>query len=155
MFNYFFPERSTYHITMINRLNGHSGRICTAAEKETGLVYGRVTDAWGYDGKTRTYYVCEVKVNFKDLEKAVYQIHDTAYRYKPKYDKHANIIPFISFPKRLYEKLVNYYHWGSLSDACNNLGVAIWIIELTTVRQVQGPKPTHKPKTDTKSKPTI
>jgi len=148
-----WPERSTYHTTMVNRVNAHLRRICTAAEKEMGLVYGRITDAWGYDGKTRTYYVCEIKVNFKDLQKAIYQIHDTAFRYKPRYDKDANIIPVIAFPKGLYKELVDYENWGSLSDACNKLGVAIWVIEQSAVRQVQGPKPTRKPKTVTKPKP--
>ena len=155
-----YPERSTYHTTMVKRVNGYLRRICTAAEKEMGLVYGRITDAWGYDGKTRTYYVCEIKVNFKDLQKAVYQIHDTAFRYKPKYDKDANIIPVIAFPKGLYKELVDYDNWGSLSDACNKLGVAIWIIEQSTVRQIQGPKtkspkskPVVKAKTTTKSRP--
>ncbi len=155
-----WPERSTYHTTMVKRVNAHLRRICTASEKETGLVYGRITDAWGYDGKTRTYYVCEIKVNFNDLQKAVYQIHDTAFRYKPKYDKDANILPVIAFPKRLYDELVDHENWGSLSDACNKLGVAIWIIEQSTVRQVQGSKPKSpkskpiaKAKTATKSKP--
>jgi len=155
-----YPERSTYHTTMVKRVNGHLGRICTGAEKEMGLVYGRITDAWGYDGKTRTYYICEIKVNFKDLQKAVYQIYDTAFRYKPKYDKDAKIIPVIAFPERLYEELVGYDNWGSLSDACNKLGIAIWIIEQSTVRQVQGPKikspkskPIAKAKSATKSRP--
>ncbi len=139
-----FPERSTYHTTMVKRVNGHLRRICTASEKEIGLVYGRITDAWGYDEKTRTYYVCEIKVNFKNLQKAIYQIHNTAYcaalspgkptitlvlratlRYKPNYDKDANIIPVIAFPKGLYKELVDYDNWGNLSDACNKLGVAV------------------------------
>ena len=156
-----WSERSTYHTTMVKRVNGHLRRICTVAEKEIGLVDSRITDAWGYDAKTKTYYVCEVKVNFKDLQKAVYQIHDTAFRYIPKYDKEANIIPVIAFPIGLYKELVDYDNWGSLSDACNKLGVAIWIIEQSTVRQIQGPKPKSpkskpiaKSKITTKSKPT-
>jgi len=150
-----WSERSTYHKTMVNRVNGHLRRICTSAEKEICLVYGRITDAWGYDAKTRTYYVCEIKVNFKDLKKAVYQIYDTAKRYKPKYDKYANIIPVIAFPKVLHKELNDYDNWASLSDACIKLGVAIWIIEQSTVRQIQGPKPkSPKSKPKTKSKTT-
>jgi len=153
-------ERSTYHTTMVNRVNGHLRRICTSAEKEIGLVDNRITDAWGYDAKTRTYYLCEIKVNYKDLQKAVYQIHDTAFRYKPKYDREATIIPVIAFPRRLYEELVDNDNWKSFRDICNKSGVAIWSIEQSTVRQIHGPKPklpktkpTNKAKATAKPKP--
>ena len=162
-----FFERSTYHTTCVNRVRSHLSRVCTASDKEIGLVKHRITDAVGYDEKTKTYYLCEIKVNFNDLQKGVYQIHDTAFRFKPK-NKNAQVIPVISFPNRLYKELIKFDNWKSLSDACKKVGVAVWVIEQSTIRQIQGPRPkspstkkltklksTPKTKTSTKSRSTV
>ena len=135
-----FSERSTYHATMVNRVRSHLKRTCTQAEKEIGLVKNRITDAAGYDAKTKTYYLCEIKVNFNDLQKAVYQIHDTAFRYKPKI-RGSSVIPVIAFPGRLYKELIKFDNWKSLKDICKKIGVAVWVIEQSSIRQVQRPKP--------------
>jgi len=142
-----YAERSTYHTTMVNKVNAYLKRNCSISEKELGLVSGRITDACGYDEKTNTYFICEVKVDFSDLQKAPYQIHETAFKYKPK-KIGAKKIPIIAIPKALYLGLINNDKWESLSDACAKLGVAFWVIEQSTVRQIQGPKPTSpkKPK---------
>ncbi len=53
MINIWESERSTYHTTCVKRVKSHLTRICTVADKETGLISHRITDAWGYDGKKK------------------------------------------------------------------------------------------------------
>ena len=49
MLNWGFNERSQAHAWCVNRVKSHLKRTCTDADKETGLVPSRITDAWGYD----------------------------------------------------------------------------------------------------------
>jgi len=153
MINWGWSERSTYHATCVNRVKSHLKRICTEAGKETGFVPGRITDAWGYDRATKTIYFCEIKVNPKDLLKAVSQIHDTFFKFKPK-DPENKVIPVIALPKRLYDELVKYDvgQWKSFRSLCKTAKIAIWIIEQSTIQQIQGPTPKVKTKTKTSLK---
>ena len=158
MMNFFgYPERSTYHATCVNRVKSHLKRICTKADKEQGLVPNRITDAWGYDKKIKTWYLCEIKVNLNDLHKAVTQIHDTVHRFKLK-KSNDQVIPVIAIPNALYIDLKKYEldKWKSFCSLCKTVGVAIWIIEQSNIRQIQGPKPKSpsKIKTGTKKKAT-
>jgi hypothetical protein len=152
-----YTERSTYHITCVNRVKSHLKRICRDAGKERGFVPGRITDAWGYDNKTKTLYFCEIKVNPGDLLKAVSQIHDTVFKYKPK-DSRIKVIPVIAVPKRLYDEFSKYDlgQWKSFRSLCKTANIAIWIIEQSNIRQIQGPKPKSpsKAQTGTKKKAT-
>ena len=158
---FFGRSRSTYHTTCVNRVKGHLKRICTVADKETGLVASRITDAWGYDRNTKTWYLCEIKVNPNDLLKAVTQIHDTFYKFKPK-DPEDTVIPVIAIPKRLYDHFmkVDVDQWESFRTLCDTTHIAIWIIEQSAIPQIQGPKPKAttkakaiaRPKAATKSK---
>ena len=145
-----FPERSTYHTTCVNRVKSHLKRICADAGKETGFVPGRITDAWGYDKKTKTIYFCEIKVNAHDLLKAVSQLHITAFNFKPK-DPENKVIAVIAIPKRLYNDLVKYdrVQWLSFRALCKKTNITIWIIEQSSIVQIQGPKP-KLPKTKTR-----
>jgi phosphate starvation-inducible protein PhoH len=143
-------ERSTYHATNVKRVKSYLKRICVEAGEEKGFVPGRITDAWGYDKITKTIYFCEVKVNPNDLLKAVSQIHDTVFKFKPK-DPKNKVIPVIAIPKRLYNDLVKYDvgQWRSFRSLCKTTNIAVWIIEQSNIVQIQGPKP-KSPKTKTR-----
>jgi hypothetical protein len=135
-------ERSTYHATMVNRVKSHLKRLYNDAGKERGFVRGRITDAYGYDKATKTVFFCEVKVGPADLLKSVFQIKDTVFRYTPK-DPQVTAIPVIAVPKRLFEEWgkYNYDKWVSFKDLCKTNKIALWIIEQSDIRQIQGPKP--------------
>ena len=153
----FDSERSTYHKTMVRRVHAYLKRKYGTADFERSLVADRITDAYGYDEKTKTWYLCEIKVNWNDLQKAPYQIHDTVFRFK-RARKVAKVLPVIAFPLRLQKELIKLDNWGSFRDSCKNSGVAIWIIEQSYVRQAQGSttssaKAQPAPKSTTKAKP--
>jgi hypothetical protein len=135
-------ERSTYHATMVNRVKSHLKRLYHDAGKERGFVRGRITDAYGYDKLTKTVFFCEVKVGPTDLLKSVFQIKDTVFRYTPK-DPEVTAIPVIAVPKRLFDEWgkSNYDKWISFKDLCKTNKIALWIIEQSDIRQIQGPKP--------------
>jgi len=135
---------------MVNKVKSHLKRFCTTAGKEHGFVSGRITDAYGLDKATRTIYLCEIKVNPTDLLKAVSQIHDTVSRFTPK-DPKNTVIPVIAVPKRLFDEWGRYNidKWDSFKKLCKTTHIAIWIIEQSTIRQIQGPKP-KSPKVKTK-----
>jgi hypothetical protein len=143
-------ERSTYHGTCVNRVKSHLKRICTDAGKERGFVPGRITDAYGYDKLTNTLYFCEIKVNPNDLLKAITQLHITSSNFKPK-NPHTKIIPVIAIPKKLALEISKNkpLDWKSFKALCKTSHTAIWIIEQSSVRQLQGPKP-NVPKTKVK-----
>ncbi len=134
-------ERSTYHGTMVNRVKSHLKRTCDIAGKEHGFVSGRITDAYGYDKVTKTIYFCEVKVNPTDLLKSVFQIQDTVFRYVRK-DPQITVIPVIAVPKRLFDDWGKYNHdkWVSFKNLCKTNKIALWIIEQSDIKQIQGPK---------------
>ena len=154
-------SRSTYHPTCVKRVKSYLTRICTVAEKEQGLIPRRITDAWGYDDNKKIWYLCEIKVDGKDLYKAVVQIHDTVNRFQDSslYKSRGGVIvPVIAIPKLLYDGSVKYSteKWGSYCSLCETNNIALWIIEQSTVRQLQGPKPktAAKAKATTKAKTT-
>ncbi len=132
----FRSERSTYHKTMVRKVHAYLKKNYSVADFERSLVTDRITDAFAYDNKTKTWYLCEIKVNWGDLQKALYQIHDTVFRFKRTH-KSSIVIPVIAFPARLQRELVKSDNWGSFRDSCKNNGVAIWIIEQSFVRQLQ------------------
>jgi len=146
-----YSERSTYHTTCVNRVASHLKRFCIEAGKERKFVSGRITDAWGYDSKTKTIYFCEIKVNSKDLMKGVYQIYETAFKYTPK-DPRNNVIPVIAIPKKLYNELIKHdiEQWKSFRSLCETNKITIWIIEQSAIQQMKIPKL----KTPTKTKET-
>ena len=143
-------ERSTYHTTMVRRVKSHLKRICVEAGEEKKFAPGRRTDAWGYDKITKTRYFCEVKVGPRDLLSAVSELHVTAYNFKPKNPKYI-VIAVIAIPKRLFDDLAKFDpgHWRSFRALCKTNNIAIWIIEQSNIKQIQGPKP-KKPKTNTR-----
>ena len=136
-------ERSTYHTTMVRRVHSYLKKQCTRANYEQKTVEGRQTDALSYidNGKFKTWFLCEIKVNPSDLLKAVSQIHDTAFRWR-KTHIGDTVIPVIAFPARLEKKLKDTDKWDSQCDLCKKSDVAIWIIEQSTVREFQGYKTT-------------
>jgi hypothetical protein len=136
---YWGSERSTYHATCVKKVYRYLKQKCGEADYEKKLVADRITDALGYNTKTKTWYLCEIKVNFTDLQKAAYQIHDTAFRFKRNH-KAATVIPVIAFPLRLQKELVKFDNWDSLRNLCRTTGVAIWVIGQSTVRETMSPK---------------
>jgi hypothetical protein len=158
-----YTERSTDHALKVTRVKNYLKTFCTETDVERSLVPGRITDAFGYDKVTNTFYVCEIKVSPGDWEKAITQLHITSSNYKP---RHTNtvIIPVFAIPNRLATELLKYkpLEWKSIKSLCKNNKIAIWIIEQSSIRQIQGPKPrvlksktgkaTKKTKTRTKKK---
>ena len=160
-------ERSTYHKTMAHKVSAYLTRGFGKAEYERSLISGRTTDAFGYDEKIKTWYLCEIKVDGRDLYKAVVQIDDTVKRFKnsPLHKKYVGVIvPVIAIPKRVYDDSVKYSaeKWESYCSLCKTNNIALWVIEQSTVRQIQGPKPktttrarvTAKPKTTARARAT-
>ena len=152
------PERSTYHKTMVQWVHAYLNRKYGVADSERSLVDDRITDTFAYDKKSKTLYLCEIKVNWNDLQKAPYQIHDTVFRFKRAH-KGAKVVPVVAFPLRLQKELIKEDTWGSFRDTCKKIGVAIWIIEQSSIRQAQGPttsstKAQPAPKSTTKARGT-
>jgi len=148
----FWGERSTYHKTCVRRVHAHLRRKYGIADFERSLVSDRITDAWGYDKKSKTWYLCEIKVNWSDLQKAPLQIHDTALRFK-KNHKDSAVVPVIALPLKLQKELVKINTWNSFCDTCKKLNMAIWVIEQSSVRQIQSPR--HKTSKAITSKPKV
>ncbi len=134
-----YSERSTYHTTMVHRVHAHLKRMCSEADYERSLISNRITDAFGYDKKNRTWYLCEVKVNPSDLMKSVVQIHDTAFRFKSK-QPNDKILPVVCIPAKLHRHLIKTEEWGSFRSLCNNQNISIWVIEQSSVSKVLSPK---------------
>jgi hypothetical protein len=158
-----YPERSTYHTTCVSRVKTHLKKFCTQGGVEKKFVEGRRIDAWGYDKKTKTLYFCEIKVDPKDLTKAITQIHGSFFNFKPT-DPENKVIPVIAIPKKLAEYLFKHEtgNWRSFRALCKTTKIAIWIIEQSNIVQIQGPKPKAlkaktkiTTKTTTKRKATI
>jgi hypothetical protein len=142
MINIWGPtERSTYHGTCVRKVDRYLNKKCTVAHSERKLVAERITDASGYDAKRKTWYLCEIKVNWSDLQKAPYQIHDTAFRFprNPFYHKGDTVMPVIALPARLQKELVQHHNWDSLRDQCTKTGIGLWIIEQSGVREITSP----------------
>jgi hypothetical protein len=150
----FYSERSTYHRTIVHRVYAQLKRSGFSADFERSLVPGRVTDTFGYSVKKKTWYLCEIKVNWTDLQKAITQIHEQVYNFKRSrlyMDKEGSIVPVIAIPNSLYSYLMKYYafQWGSYCSLCKTNNIALWVVEQSTIRQIQGPKP--KPSTKVKA----
>lgn len=124
-------DRSKAHDRCAGRVKSHLKTICTSAEKEMGLVPGTRTDAWGYNSKNKVLYLCEIKVQHKDLPKSVDQINDVVRRVKltPEYIRLGEvfIVPVIAISNRLHKEEMDYYpgKWESFCDLCKKLGIAI------------------------------
>lgn len=155
MMNFLWPsERSTYHKTCVRRINKYLKQKCSKGGSEKGLVAGYRTDAFGYDGKSKTWYLCEIKVDPSDLKKGPQQILDTKYHFpKTKYYHIGDtIVPVIAIPAKLANHLVKVNEWKSLKNTCKMLNISIWVIEQSTVREVTKPKPKSNRKTSAVSK---
>lgn len=137
----YWGEKSTYHNTIVHRVYAQLKRNGCTADFERSLVPNRVTDTFGYNKSKNTWYLCEIKVNWSDLQKAVTQIHETVYNFKrsPLYlKKEAKIVPVIAIPNSLYSELVKYYdhQWGSFCSLCKTNNIALWVVEQSTIRQI-------------------
>ena len=140
MINIWGPaERSTYHKTCVKKVYRYLKNKCDEADYERKLVADRITDALGCNTKSRTWYLCEIKVNWNDAQKGVTQTHDTAFRFK-KTHRGYTIVPVLAIPSRLQKELVKFDNWDSLCDQCKNSGIAIWVIEQAGVREITKPK---------------
>lgn len=134
--------RSTYHKTIVRKVNHYLKQKCSKANYELELVTGYRTDAFGYDRKSKTWYICEIKVNPSDLKKAPQQILDTKFHF-PKtryYHTGDTVVPVIAIPARLANYLVKQNEWTSLRNTCKMVKVALWVVEQSTIREVMGPK---------------
>ena len=77
------PERKTWyfdHAACVRKVYRYLKQKCTEADYEKKLVEDRITDVFGYNKNTKTWYLCEIKVDWNDLHKAPFQIMDTAVR---------------------------------------------------------------------------
>jgi hypothetical protein len=144
MMNYSWGQqsRSTYHKTMVLRVNHYLKKKCDVASYEEELLSGYRIDAFGYNRKNKVWYLCEIKVEPSDLKKAPQQILDTKY-HLPKtklYHIGDTIVPVIAIPAKLANHLVKYNEWDSLCNTCKMIRAAIWVIEQSTVREVYKPR---------------
>ena len=131
-------ERSSYHGTCVRKVYRYLKKKCSIANYEESLVTGYITDAWGYNRNSKIWYLCEIKVNESDLQKAPKQIFDTVFHF-PKtkfYHRGDTVVPVIAFPARLQKELVKFNTWDSLRNICRTMKVAIWVIEQSTIREV-------------------
>jgi hypothetical protein len=147
-------ERSTYHGTCVRKVYRYLKQKCGEADYERQLVTGYITDALGHDVKRKTWYLCEIKVNESDLQKAPKQIFDTVFHFRKNHIGDT-IVPVIAFPARLQKELVKLNTWDSFCNICKTMKAAIWVIEQATVREFMNPKTkvvktkTKRPKTKT------
>lgn len=133
------PERKTWyfdHDACVRKVYRYLKQKCTEANYERELVKDRRTDAFGYDKNTKTWYVCEIKVDPTDLLKAPFQIMDTAFRFKKKKRFH-NVTPVIAIPAPLHRKIQRSDIWRSLSAQCRQNNTELWIIESGAVKELQ------------------
>jgi hypothetical protein len=157
----FWPsERSTYHKTCVRRVNSYLKQKCDEADYERELVTGYKTDAFGYNRKSKIWYLCEIKVDPNDLKKAPQQILDTKFHFPKTQHYHIGdtIVPVIAIPAKLANHLVKLNEWDSLRNTCKMVKAAVWVIEQSTVREVISPKikavKTKSPRTKTIKKKT-
>ncbi len=140
MINLLGPEpRSTRHATFVKRVRKYLEKKCGRAGFEQKVVPGHITDAYGFNKKSKLIYLCEVKVRRSDLRRAPYQIYETALRFKKKRKDFDTVVPVIAIPVKLQRFLIEEDNWEPLCVMCNNLGIAIWVIEQSTVLEVLGP----------------
>ena len=110
------------------------------------IVWDRNTDLWAHDEQNKIWYLCEIKVSVEDMLKAVVQIYDTARRFKAMPDYKDNgkgvIVPVFAISNTLYkQRLADYpYEWKSILEIFKKLKIAIWVVEQSTILQLQGPK---------------
>jgi hypothetical protein len=155
------PRRSQTHAYCVNRVTTHLKKICTVADKETKLVPGRVTDAWGYDNKKKVWYICEIKVAGTDLPKSAYQIHDTVCKFKESeyYAKRpGTIVPVLAITSQFYLALRKHSlsKWEHFTDLLKIDNTAIWVVEQSAIHAITRTKrkATTKAKSVTKRKST-
>jgi len=133
------PKRKTWyfnHAACVRKVYRYLKAKYTEADYERKLVEGRITDAYGYNQKTKTHYVCEVKVKWDDLQKAVFQVTDTTRRLQKKHKKDT-VVPVLAIPGALEKKLRGWGDWQSLRRHCRETGVKVWIIESGGIRQAR------------------
>jgi len=111
----------------------------------------RRVDALGFNSKANTYYVCEIKVKWTDIQKAPLQLREPTKTLKTKHPQ-AKVIPTLAIPDRLYDEMREYGNWDDIKGMCKDLGIQIWLIKyrgISTVLASSSPKP----KTTTLKKP--
>jgi len=127
------------HDACVGKVWRYLGRKYTKADYEQGIVYGRITDAYGYNDKTKQWCVCEVKVEWPDVQQGPIQIFDTAFNLQKKH-KECTVVPVLAIPDALERRLRRWRNWDGLLHGCNKLGVEIWGIESGAIRRAQGSK---------------
>ena len=134
------PEpRSTRHSTFVRRVRKYLEKKCGRAGSEEQVVHGHITDAFGFNKKSKTAYLCEVKVRRSDLRRAPNQIYETALRFRKDHRIYTTV-PVIAIPVKLYRFLVDKDNWEPLYSMCGNLGIALWVIEQSAIREILSPK---------------
>ncbi len=150
--NLWGSERSQAHDKCVNRVRKDLEVKGYVTGKGKSLVWDRITDAWAHDEKNSIWYLCEIKVQAVDLPKAVAQIHDTVRRFKfnPDYIKkgRGDIVPVIAISNRLYKEMEKDYLeiWKSYRELCKTLGITLWVVEMSAIWKLQGPKVKHSTK---------
>lgn len=132
--------RSTYHNTCVKRVRKYLERKCGKAGSERKLIPGHITDAYGFNKKQKIIYLCEVKVERSDLNRAPKTIYETVLKFKRNHKDYDTVVPVIAVGLRLHKFLVKQDNWESLFNMCKNLSIALWVIEQSTIREVISPK---------------
>ncbi len=136
------PERKTWyfdHDACVRKVYRYLKSKSMEADQEKELVPGLRTDAFAYDEKTRTRYICEIKVAWSDLQKSPSQVMNTV-RPLRKRKKGDTVVHVIAFPFSLQKELRKDDSWNSFSATCRDLGIEIWIIDSGAIQVVQRSK---------------
>lgn len=134
------------HDLCVNRLHRHFKEKGMFTQKETKLCPSRKTDVYGYNPKTKTYYVCEVKVRFSDAQKAPMQLVAPVSALRRK-DPGASVLAVLAVPMPFQTYLQKKWpeNWRELSLLCRRAGIAIWGISYRAgARQIQGARATAR-----------
>ena len=162
------PSRKTWyydHPACVRKVYRYlkSQKKCLEADYERSLVPGTRTDAYGYNGEERTWYICEIKTDLTDRHKAISELTDTCHPFQKRH-RSDSVVPVLALTFRLEKDLRESGKWQGLLQNCNRLGMEIWIIESGAIRRAQGskavmteaktPKPRSTKPTVTRAKPT-
>lgn len=142
------PSKVWYkdHDKCVGKVYRYLKKKCTTADYERKIAGDlRTTDAYGYDEKTKTWYICEIKVRWDDVQKGPMQIKDTMVLLKNKNKgdrKHKDdfIVPVLAIPDAFQRRIQKWGNWSGLLSTCNALGVELWLIESGGIRLAKGSK---------------
>ncbi len=115
------------HPFCVNKVRKHLLETCDKARKEALLHPRRRTDVYGFNSKENTWYICEIKVRWADLQKFEFQLQDTCQYLAWQYPT-ATVLPILAIPVNLHDELITYGNWAQVESRCETGNIKIWLI---------------------------